>query len=146
VSAPPNRGCTVLQSMLFGNAAPGPASQGSTWVDGQGGHAVSCSVSGDGTYTFSGDISSSGSNGRFNIYGTVQAGGTGTAQLSVFVTGALGGISLYDPNCTVTATGEYKVEKGAIWAGLSCSKLQSGDDTYQWCSAIGTFIFKSCSS
>jgi hypothetical protein len=137
-SSPPSYGCSISQAMMLGNAAPGPASQGSTWVDGEGGHSVTCSASGDGTFTFSGEISSG--NSRFTISGTVQAGGTGSATVSMFVPS---GDGLYDQNCTVNASGDYKVEKGAIWAGISCTSLKSASD---WCGANGTFIFKSCSS
>jgi hypothetical protein len=139
--SPANHGCSISQTVLLGNAAPGPASQGGTWVDGEGGHAVSCSVSGDGTFSVSGEISAD--RAYFRINGTVQAGGTGTAKVSMFV--ASTGDSLYDATCTISATGDYKVEKGAIWAGVTCSNLKSSD-LFQWCAATGTFVFKSCAS
>jgi hypothetical protein len=137
--APSGRGCTVTsQQTLFGDAPPGPTSQGSTWVDGQGGHKVKCSITGDGTFTFSGEISSNTMNLR--VTGTVQAGGTGTAAVAEFDQG----LALYDPNCTVDVSGGYLVENGAIWAGFSCSSLRSGDDTYQWRAAEETIVFKNC--
>jgi hypothetical protein len=136
-------GCKASHTVLWGDLAPGPSSEGSVWVDGQSGHSVSCSVSGSGTYNFSGTIY--GGSNRFTISGTAQAGATTNgARVQVYDT-TMGGVSVSDSNCTVTLDGQYKVEKGAIYAALSCTNLRSGEDMYLVCGATGTFIFKSCS-
>jgi hypothetical protein len=99
-------------------------------------------VRGSGTYTFNGKIS--GNTGSFSIDGSVEAGGTGKATVYFFDSGGDMGIVMADSNCTVSATGDYKVEKGAIWASFRCTHMTSNDDMYLWCEASGTFVFKSC--
>jgi hypothetical protein len=98
-------------------------------------------VRGGGTFSFDGSISG-GAN--FSISGSVDAGGTGTARVYFFDSGGDFGITMSDNNCTVSATGDYRVEKGAIWASFTCPHMTSNDDTYLWCEAQGTFVFKSC--
>lgn len=139
-SAPSGYACGSPHMLVWGNEAPTPTSQGRTWVDGQNGKKVTCSVKGGGSYEFSGTLS--GNDSSFSIRGTAQEGGTGPASVYFFDSNMAFGLG--DEACTVTVTGDYKVEKGAIWADVSCDHMISSDDMYLWCAARGTFVFKTC--
>jgi hypothetical protein len=132
------------RQLFLSNVAPQPDSQEGSqeghWVDGQGGHMVKCSVRGTSTFSLSGEMKSS--TDYFKVTGMVQAGGTGTADVSAFDPGE--GILLRDPQCTVSVTGGYAVEPGAIWASFACSSLRAAEDAYLWCAAEGTIIFENC--
>ncbi|HEY5962079.1 MAG TPA: hypothetical protein VIV60_36235 [Polyangiaceae bacterium] len=140
--APGGYACGQSHTLIWGNTGPSSSSQGSTWIDGEDGKEVSCSVSGGGTYEFSGKVV--GQSSSFSITGSVQAGGTGTASVYFFDTGGEFGYVVRDNSCTVSATDNYKVEKGAVWASFHCSHMTSAEDMYLWCDANGTFVFKSC--
>lgn len=138
--APTGYGCDATGTLVLAGESPTPTNQGITWVDGQASHSIDCKVKGNGTYEFSGTIFSYPA--KFSIDGTVTRGGTGTAVVSLFDPGA--GIGLGDTGCTVEAVNDYKVEKGAIWAGVECRNLTSRDYQNNWCRITGTFVFKSC--
>lgn len=133
-------GCDISTTVVLGGEGPNGNSQGVTWVDGQDSHDISCVVSGDGTYRFQGEIRSG--IGRFSVSGDLVKGGVGTANVNLFETGSALGLAQDD--CEISGSGNYMVEDGAIWAGFNCSKLRAPDDIYTWCSAQGTFVFKSC--
>lgn len=139
-SATSGYACGSSHPLLWGKEAPNPSSPGKTWVDGQDGKSVSCKVKGSGTYEFNGKIS--GNDSSFSISGTAQAGTTTSA--SVFFFDSNLALGLGDAACSITVTGDYRVEKGAISAGVSCNHLVANDDMYLWCAANGTIIFKSC--
>ena len=143
-SATAGYGCGASHVLAWGGAAPSPTDQGITWVDGQDGHDVECSVSGSGTFNVSASITGNGSS--FSITGTVAAGGTGTAAVYLFDSNLA--VSMSDTNCTlrVDSTGSFRVEKGAIWGAVSCSRLTSNDDNHLWCALNSTIVFKSCST
>jgi hypothetical protein len=133
-------GCGASHPLVLGVAAPTPGDKGATWVNGQGGHSVSCAVSGSGTYTVSGEIS--GGNLNFRISGTATQGGTSTATVALFDPVLALGMS--DSACTINVQGSYAVEKGAIWAAVSCNHLTSSDDNHLWCAADAVFVLKNC--
>jgi hypothetical protein len=114
---------------------------GSTWIDGQAGHTVTCSVRGSGTYSLSATIAGNSSNFQITAP-SVSAGGDNTATVSVFDTAMA--LNLYDQACKVEIDGDFKVEKGAIWASVRCDHLISNDDLHLWCGLNGVIVFKSC--
>jgi hypothetical protein len=132
--------CGASHTLVLGTVAPTPAEPGAAWVDGQGGNSVSCTVRGSGTYTFSGEIR--GGNLTFRISGTATQGATSTATVGLFDPVLTTAMS--DSACTVNVLGNYSVEKGSIWAGVSCSHLVSSEDRYLWCAVDAVFILKNC--
>jgi hypothetical protein len=125
---------------LSGATQPGPSDMGDVWVDGQDGHSVSCSVKGSGTYSVSGRLAGNGA--TFNINASVANGASGTA--SIFVLDPTVQMTMADTACTIKVDGSYKVEKGAVWANISCTNLTSGDDMNLICALSGTIVFRSC--
>lgn len=139
-SAPSGYGCDATGTLVLAGDSPTATSQGVTWVDGHDSHSVDCKVTGNGTYEFNGSIFSYPA--KFSISGSVTSGGTGTAVVSLFDPGAR--IGLGDTQCTVEVINDYKVEKGAIWAGIDCKNLTSREYQNNRCRITGSFVFKSC--
>ncbi len=132
--------CGAAHQIVLGAAAPSPGSRGVPWTDGQDGHNVSCSVTGNGNFTVKGSIS--GESANFLLDGTVTAGGTGQALVALFDPNQQ--LAMTDSTCTMHVDGDYKVEKGAIWGAVSCSRLKSDGDMFLWCALNATFVFKNC--
>jgi len=134
--------CGASHTLVLGGAAPTPVSKGATWVDGQDGHSVTCSVTGGGTFALNGEINGEAMN--FRISGTVTSGGTGTASVGLFDPDPKLSLALADSACTIRADSSFTVEKGSIYAAVSCSHLTALEDRYLWCAADGVFVFRNC--
>jgi hypothetical protein len=135
--------CTSIpiHTTVIGKAAPDTASQGETSIDGKDGADIECSVTGEGTYSFSGKLKQGTS--IFTVSGQASAGGTSTGSASLYDLQTTFPIAS-DPAqpCTFTT---HQVEAGAIWASFTCPKVVNPNQIGLWCGARGTFVFKSCS-
>jgi len=144
ISADPGSACTVPPHVTIFGTPPDATSAGDTLVDGDGGADVRCTVTEDGTYSFSGSVKQGVQS--FGVNGQVTAGGTGTGLANMF--DSVMAISLQAPPevpCTFYVNqGSLAVESGAIWAGFSCPKFANPGQTGIWCQASGYFVFKSC--
>jgi hypothetical protein len=133
-------GCSSPHLIVLGAAAPTPGDPGATWTDGHDGHRITCSVTGNGTFTVNGTITGPGEN--FRVDGKATAGETGPASVAFF--DPMQTTALSDKNCTMRVDGSYTVEKGAVWAAVSCSHMVSDDDPHIWCALDASFVFKNC--
>jgi hypothetical protein len=142
-SAPAGYACQQTHSFTLGDEAPSLSNKGKTWVDGQAGHSVSCTVRGSGTYSVSAKIA--GNSSSFQVTASqVSVGGDNPATVSLFDTALA--LNLYDEACTIEFSGDLTVEKGAVWAMVSCNHLISKDDGHLWCGLNAMILFKSCST
>lgn len=133
--------CGPSHTLTLAGLPPTASDTGASWVDGQEGHTVSCSVSGSGTFTFNGDISGNAAN--FRVSGSATQGASSAGSVALFDPNLQ--IAMSDSNCTVRVDGSYKVENGSIFAAVSCSNLMNpNDDKYLWCAADAIFAFRNC--
>ncbi len=144
INPDPGSACSLPPHVTIFGAPPDATSSGDTLVDGDDGADVRCTVTGSGSYSFSGSVKQ----GRqsFGVTGEVTPGGTGTGTANMF--DSVMAISLASPAdvpCTFYVNqGSLTVESGAIWAGFSCPKFSNSGQTGIWCQASGFFVFKSC--
>lgn len=114
-------------------------------VDGENGAAVSCSVKGGSTFTFSGDISAGVK--ALRIEGSLGADLKGTARVTV-VNAQLLSSPLASPeaNCVVNAAkgdgNNFQVKAGHIWASFDCPLVSAPPS--EACSAKGFFVLENC--
>jgi hypothetical protein len=137
--------CGASHTITFGDAPPDASSRGTTWIGGQNGHNVTCTVKGNGTYSLEASISTSSAKSNFTINASaLSVGGTNTATVSMY--DSVLSYNLYDDACTIDLSGDYTIQKGAIWAAVRCNHIQSHDDNHLWCGLVGFIVFKSCNT
>lgn len=145
--------CSAIATYALGNPAPSATERGVPATDGaQADQRITCTVRGDGTFQVSGDIQATGLNIDNNMLGplnfalsngSVTAGGTGTARLSVFTREASLDSDPASP-CTIdVSTAPLTVEAGGIWARYSC-RMQNLPSLY--CQVSGVMLFENCLS
>lgn len=115
-------------------------------IEGEGGGAVSCRVSGDGA-AFEGRIAIPDKGKSLEIRsGTLGADRKGTARIAVGNSAELS-TTLSSPmaNCKIDAQASgnrLEVAPGRIWATFDCPSVESPPSDY--CAARGTFVLENC--
>lgn len=111
-------------------------------IDGESGSKISCTVKGNGTFSIAANIAYGGLTFRI-LDGTVTAGGTGTASVSVYTpeTFAIASTSANPCSLDVT-TPPLQVQSGSMWATFRCPALETSPSTA--CSASGVLVLENC--
>jgi len=126
---------------------PSVSSPGDSVIDGESGAAISCSVRGKGTFTFSGSLHGVTLDSKHYpitvnfTNGTVDATGKGTASLSVYTPVLAGNFNSSEP-CTVQVVGG-QIKGGSMWATFTCPSITTAPSGK---CQIGTsvIVFENC--
>lgn len=122
---------------------------GKSLVNGDKHAKVTCSASGGDTVKFSGEIEGANSTGghgyraRLTIRGTLNADGTGTANVSALVEGLT--YSSQEP-CTlqgVIRNGENQFGDGLVWTTFRCPSMSDGSPN-NVCQTKGAIVLENC--
>jgi hypothetical protein len=143
----------TAKTYLIGNPAPAPGNAGKNPViDGTGNSSVSCSVQGNGPYTFSGSISAASTAGQPITVtltgGTVDAStGAGTVNVSVFTPDLAASFNNGSTPCTATVlTNPLQVKPGnpgSILVTFACPAIASPPSGLCGIST-STILFQNC--
>jgi hypothetical protein len=136
----------------LGNPAPttSEVDPGSTLINGSKGATVGCTVSGGGTFSFSGSldaISTEGSTVRIDFTNGVinppDSNGTitGTAASDLYTSDLLEVVSTGATPCTLSVINQ-QVKPGAIWASFTCSSETAPPSDS--CNSSGVIVFQDC--
>ena len=133
--------------------APSSTDPGQSVVDGESGTTVSCSVRGNGPYTFSGSLhATSADEMKDPITVTFNNGvvnsdkATGTVAVTVFTPQLDGQFTSGSTPCTLTVINQ-QVKGGSIWANFSCPSLTqapSGVCSSGVAPSVSTVVFENC--
>jgi len=126
--------------------APDPPTQvnpGESVVNGQAGTAITCSVTGQGQFAFSGSlhaITARGDTVSINFSnGSIAEDGTGSADVTFYspqLAAAFAGTA-----CSVTVE-DQQVKPGSIWASFQCPQIASPPSGA--CALHGVLVFENC--
>jgi len=123
--------------------APSQTDPGASVVSGDGGSQISCTVKGQGPFSFSGSLhATTGQGDPISISfanGTIGADYTGTADVGVY-SPELSGI-FASVACTMTVENE-QVKPGALWAAFQCPAITSPPSGL--CAVQGVVVFENC--
>ncbi|HET9957542.1 MAG TPA: hypothetical protein VFQ61_23745 [Polyangiaceae bacterium] len=112
---------------------------------GESGLDASCSITGGGPFSISGGGSMSDPRISFNIEGTMNANGQGTATMT-FASNSIGEGVTSDPGaCTLTAvqtSDGVQIHPGAMWAQFNCPSVKNVPTIN--CMAFGELILENC--
>jgi hypothetical protein len=115
-------------------------------VDGEEGAAVSCSVVGSTTFTFSGSLSQSGRKIQITEGSFPSTKRIGTARIAITDPAALPSVLRSPDFCSVDATsasgGNLQVKPGSMWASFTCVSVEA--DPSDACAASGFFVLENC--
>jgi hypothetical protein len=109
--------------------APSDSDPGQMVVDGESGTSISCSVHGNGPYTFSGSLHATSNDEAKDPISVTFTNGmvmpdkkTGTVDVQIFTPQLEGSFSNGSTPCTVNVI-NGQVKGGSIWADFSCPSL-----------------------
>ncbi|HEX2672357.1 MAG TPA: hypothetical protein VHM25_15860 [Polyangiaceae bacterium] len=143
-------GCPVAgQTYEVGDPkGPNAVSPGDRLIDGEQGAAITCSVRGTGSYTFSGAIR--GTTAQADLVDVKMTDGsvtgeTSTVTLSVYTPQLGSSFTSTAGGCTVNVIGD-NVKPGAIWANVACPTITDPSTPGVTCSvgSVSTFVFENC--
>jgi len=142
--------CPVAgQTYVLGDPeGPTAVSPGDRLVDGEQGATISCSVRGDGSYTFSGAIR--GTTGQGDLVDVKMTDGsvtgeTGSVTLSVVTPQLASRFTSTAGGCAVTVIGQ-NIKPGSVWASVACPTITDPSTPDVTCSvgSVSTFVFENC--
>ncbi len=137
--------CPIVDSYEVGAPeAPTMMDPGASVVNGMNGSAISCSVSGQGTFAFSGSLRGVTAQGdqiaiAFSN-GSVDPDGTGSTDVNFYTPQLSTNFSSAAP-CSVTVE-DQQVKPGAIWASFQCAQVESPPSGL--CGLQGVVVFENC--
>jgi hypothetical protein len=113
-------------------------------IDGEDNSKISCTVKGSGTFSVAASIQY-GSLGFTILGGSVTAGGTGTATVTLYTPETAP--ALQSPSgtpCTLSVmTPPFQAQSGSMWGEFRCPTLETTPSTA--CSANGIIVIENCS-
>lgn len=117
-------------------------------VDGEDRAEVTCTVSGDSTFTLEGSIQLA-TKSLSIANGTVGANKQGAATITLRSSGSpgfSGSLSSPSPNCVLDAApgagNNFQLKPGSIWGHFSCASVEQAPSDY--CRAEGYFVLENC--
>ncbi|HTA93057.1 MAG TPA: hypothetical protein VK745_25940 [Polyangiaceae bacterium] len=137
--------CPVVDTYEIGAPeAPTTTDPGASVVNGSNGSTISCSVSGQGTFAFSGSLRGVTAQGdeiaiAFSN-GSVGPDGTGSTDVNFYTPQLSTDFSSATP-CSVTVE-DQQVKPGAIWASFQCAQVESPPSGL--CGLQGVVVFENC--
>jgi hypothetical protein len=143
--------CPVAsRTYVVGNPrGPNSVNPGDSLIDGEHDAKVSCSVRGNGSYTFSATIQArSSDNDPITLRisdGVINPDGkTGSATIGLFTPQLTSTFSSPESGCLVTVVNE-QVKPGSLWATFTCPSI-SQPATAQACGigSTSTFVLENC--
>lgn len=154
-SAPSGKTCALPGGFNVGVGNPPPDSDGEDpgkrIVDGEHSATINCTVSGDKTVTFSGEVdgyqkveaTGETKHARLQISGTLNEDGTGTADVQTLVDG-----STYHNTepCTlqgVVVDGKNQWGDDLVWTTFDCNFMEDGQIN-NMCQASGAIVLEKC--
>jgi hypothetical protein len=133
--------------------APSETDPGQSVVDGEGLTTVSCSVRGNGPYTFSGSLHATADDAMQDLITISFSNGvvnsdktTGTVDMRVFTPQLDNTFSNGSTPCAIQVLNQ-QVKGGSIWADFSCPSLTaslSGPCSSGVAPSVSTFVFENC--
>lgn len=114
-------------------------------VDGEGGAAVSCKVSGNLRFTFEGSLQLGGQALKVQN-GVLGDDGLGTADITVVDAQHFPGSLASPAPCSIDATSSpgqnFQVKAGSMWAAFDCPSIERAPSDS--CAASGVFVLENC--
>jgi hypothetical protein len=155
----PNRGALILSingamcpepAKTYEVAGPADTMPNNVVIDGQSGAAVSCSVTGNGPYTFSGSFHGLTSDG-FPVTVSFTDGQVGADKMSGTATVDVLTTDLGSTSAFASAAGACDIEvinsqikPGSIWATFSCAAVSLPPENVCQVAATSTIVFEDC--
>jgi hypothetical protein len=137
--------CPAIQTYQVGAPqAPTATDPGESVVSGDAGASISCTVKGNGTFSFSGSLHApTGTGDLVSIVfsnGTVAPDFTGTADITFYTPQLSANFNSAAP-CAINVLGQ-QVKAGSIWASFNCPMIESPPSGL--CGLTGTIVFENC--